>query len=158
MMTTAEQLCERLSARGWHITFAESCTGGLAAATLVGVSGASSVFDGSFVTYANHVKEELLGVKPASIAACGVVSETVAGEMAEGAARAMGCEVAVGISGIAGPLGGTPNKPVGTVCFGFSVAGRVVTETMHFSGDRTAVREAAVAHALARTCEIIIEE
>ncbi len=157
MMTIAEQLCECLARRGWHITFAESCTGGLVAATLVDVSGASSVFEGSFVTYANDVKEKLLGVKHESICAHGVVSEKVAEEMAEGAAHAMGCEVAVGISGIAGPGGGTPTKPVGTVCFGFAVAGRLVTETMHFTGDRTAIREAAAAHALARAYELIQE-
>ncbi len=154
-MTVAEKLCERLAVHGWHITFAESCTGGLAAATLVDVGGASGVFDGSFVTYANDVKEKLLGVKAESITANGVVSETVAGEMAEGAAHVMGCEVAVGISGIAGPGGGTPTKPVGTVCFGFYIDGRLVTETMHFTGDRTTVRRAAVEHALTHACELV---
>ncbi len=157
-MNTAEKLCNALRTRGWHITFAESCTAGLAAATLVDVSGASEVFDGSFVTYANYVKEIYVGVRPASIAACGVVSELVAGEMAAGSAVRMGCEVGVGISGIAGPGGATPTKPVGTVCYGFSVAGVLFTETMHFTGDRTAVRTQAAEYALTRVCELVEQQ
>lgn len=147
----AEALCARLRGLGWHISFAESCTGGLAAAALVDVSGASEVFDGSFVTYANSAKVRYLGVKETSIAAHGVVSEEVAGQMAEGCAAAYACEVGVGISGIAGPLGGTPDKPVGTVCFGFSVAGKTMTATCHFEGmGRLAVRESAVRYVYER--------
>ncbi len=138
-----------------HITFAESCTGGLAAAALVGVSGSSAVFDGSFVTYANRAKEKLLGVHADSIEAYGVVSEEVAGEMAAGAARVMASEIGVGISGIAGPDGGTPKKPVGMVCFGFYVCGAITTETRYFDGDRLAVRTAAAEHALTRVRELI---
>ncbi len=153
-MKSAEKLCQILESRGWHISFAESCTGGLAAATLVAVSGASSVFDGSFVTYANRIKEEFLGVEPATITALGVVSEEVAGEMALGCARAMKSEVGVGISGIAGPGGGTPKKPVGTVCFGFAVNGAMVTETHLFGGDRNEIRRAAADYAISRVAEL----
>ena len=139
------RLAELLSAREWHITFAESCTGGKAAARLVDVPNASAVFDVSFVTYANEAKVQFLGVSPASIAAHGVVSEAVAAEMAAGAAKAAGAQVGVGISGIAGPGGGTPEKPVGTVCFGFYMDGTCFTATQHFGAiGRNAVREASV--------------
>ena len=139
------RLVELLAARGWHITFAESCTGGMAAARLVGAPNASAVFDASFVTYANEAKVQLLGVSPASIDAHGVVSETVAAEMAAGAAKATGAQVGVGVSGIAGPTGGTPEKPVGTVCFGFYLGGTCFTATRHFGAiGRNAVREASV--------------
>ncbi len=157
MMKPQERLYENLKARGWHISFAESCTGGLAAASLVEVSGASSVFDGSLVTYANRIKERFLDVDPAVIAAVGVVSEEVVSEMAAGCARAMESEVGVGISGIAGPDGGTPTKPVGTVCFGFSVAGRVTAETKYFSGDRTEIRTQAAEYALSRAAELVLK-
>jgi nicotinamide-nucleotide amidase len=136
-----------LGEKDWHISFAESCTGGLAAATLVALDGSSSVFDGSFVTYANESKVKYLGVKEEDILAYGVVSEVVAGQMAKGCATAYESEVGVGISGIAGPTGGTPTKPVGTVCFGFYVDGALHTRTCHFANlDRQGVREAAVAY------------
>ncbi len=154
-MTIEERLKETLEKKGMHISFAESCTGGLAAARLVSVSGSSAVFDGSFVTYANSAKEQFVGVSHESIAAYGVVSEVVAREMAQGCARALACEAGVGISGIAGPEGGTPKKPVGTVCFGFYVNGSSFAETQHFDGDRTAVRNAAATYALTRVCELI---
>lgn len=149
-VTPPEQTVRLLAARGWHISFAESCTGGLAAAALVGVPDASAVFDASAVTYANAAKMRLLQVREETIAACGVVSEAVAGEMACGAARLGGAEVGVGISGIAGPSGGSAEKPVGTVCFGFYLNGRLITETQHF-GDRgrNTVRRLAVEHVYA---------
>ncbi|MBR6793193.1 MAG: CinA family protein [Clostridia bacterium] len=141
----AEQVVELLNKKGWHITFAESCTGGMAAAELVGVASASAVFDASFVTYANEAKIRYLGVSPASIEAHGVVSERVAGEMAEGIAKANHAEVGVGISGIAGPSGGTPQKPVGMVCFGFYVNGKTMTETVQFGNvGRNVVRQKSV--------------
>ena len=139
------KLVDILIKLGYHITFAESCTAGLAAAKLVNVPDASKVLDVSFVTYANEAKVKYVGVSEKSIEQFGVVSEQVAGEMALGAANAMGSEVGVGISGIAGPTGGTEEKPVGMVCFGISINGNVKTYTKYF-GDigRNQVRKASV--------------
>ena len=151
-----EEVVERLKARGWHITFAESCTGGMAAAALVDVASASSVFDGSFVTYANEAKEVLLGVSHETIAAHGVVSEPVAAQMAAGAADRMKAEVGVGITGVAGPTGGTPRKPVGMVCFGFFAGGETHTFTRQFGNiGRNAVRQASVAFVYEKLMEYL---
>lgn len=142
---TAAEVVRELSDRGWHIAFAESCTGGLAAARLVDVPDASRVLDRSFVTYASEAKQELLGVSPDTLKAYGAVSEQTAREMAAGAARAADAEVGVGITGIAGPGGGSPEKPVGTVCFGFSVCGEVTGCTVsHGAIGRGEVRRASV--------------
>ncbi len=144
------QLVGELIRRDWTVSFAESCTAGLAAARLVNVPDASKVLRVSFVTYSNEAKTKYLGVRPETLEAYGAVSEAVAGEMARGAAKAMDADAAVGISGIAGPGGGTPEKPVGTVCFGYWVRGRLVTETVHFpDAGRQSVREQAAEHALA---------
>lgn len=141
-----EQVVNLLIQRKWHISFAESCTGGLAAAELVDVPNASLVMDASFVTYAARAKVKFLGVTQESIDQYGVVSEQVAGEMAEGTARAAGAEIGVGITGIAGPSGGTLETPVGTVCFGFCVNGKVTCATKQFGSiGRREVREASVA-------------
>lgn len=150
------EVVKKLKERGWHISFAESCTGGLACGELVGVPDASWVLDASIVTYANEAKIHYLGVPESLIAEYGVVSEQVAGEMAEGVARANSAEVGVGISGIAGPSGGSDEKPVGTVCFGYYISGETHTERVLF-GDlgRNAVRAAAVTHVYARLCELI---
>jgi len=144
-MSKVQQVVQRLMDRGLRITFAESCTGGLAAAALVSVPDASCVLDASYITYANAAKVSLLGVNQHSIDTFGVVSEEVAGQMAAGAARLAGAQVGVGISGIAGPGGGTEKKPVGTVCFGFYIHGRLHSCTKHF-GDlgRNNVRAASV--------------
>ena len=142
----AEALVRRLAERGLHIAFAESCTGGLCAAGIVAVPDASRVLSASFVTYANEAKSALVGVSPETLAAYGAVSEAVAAEMAAGAAEAAGAEVGVGISGIAGPTGGSDEKPIGTVCFGFFIKGQVTTVTRRFGAiGREAVRGAAVA-------------
>ena len=147
-MNVTEQLVALLSERKWHISFAESCTAGLATARLADVAGASGVLDVSFVTYANQAKQKYVGVCAETLAAHGAVSEAVAREMAAGVAKESGAQIGVGISGIAGPGGGTPEKPVGTVCFGFSVNGSISAATCHFEGlDRTGVREAAVKYA-----------
>lgn len=141
----AQAIVDALAAKQWRISFAESCTGGLAAAGIVDIASASSVFDASFVTYANEAKVKLVGVSPASIEAWGVVSEQVALEMARGAAEQSGAQVGVGISGIAGPTGATPGKPVGMVCFGFYIDGAEYTATMQFGAiGRNAVRAASV--------------
>lgn len=136
---------DMLISKGWHISFAESCTGGLACGTLVNVPCASRVLDASFVTYANEAKIKYLGVLPSTIEKFGVVSEPVAKEMAYGAAMQNGTEVGVGISGIAGPSGATPTKPVGMVCFGFYINGSTYTYTKYFGNvGRGIVRKCSV--------------
>ena len=141
----AERTVSLLLDRGWHISFAESCTGGMAAATLVDVAGASAVFCESFVTYSNEAKIKRLGVSAETIGEYGVVSEPVASEMARAVADVTDSQVGVAISGIAGPGGATPTKPVGTVCFGFFINGEVYTFTKHFANmDRYSVRQASV--------------
>lgn len=155
----AERIVEILKQKNWHISFAESCTGGMAAARLVDVASASAVFDGSFVTYANEAKIRLLGVDAETIAAHGVVSEEVAAQMARGSAAAMSAEVGVGITGVAGPTGGTRRKPVGMVCFGISVEGETRTWTQQFGEiGRNAVRASAVAFIYERLEEILMQK
>lgn len=144
-MTIEEQVVNKLIGRGFRISFAESCTGGLCCGTLVNVSNASKVLDMSFVTYANEAKVELINVNPETIESYGVVSEQVAGEMCIGVAEKAHSEVGVGITGVAGPTGGTAKKPVGMVCFGFYVLGNVTTRTMQFGNiGRNEVRAKSV--------------
>lgn len=146
----AAELGAALAARGATCVTAESCTGGLVAAAITDVAGSSGWFERGFVTYSNEAKVELLGVPAAAIAAHGAVSETVARAMAEGALARTTATLAVAITGIAGPGGGSPEKPVGTVCLawaGRGAATRVVTR--RFPGDRRAVRAAATIEALA---------
>lgn len=144
-MIIEEQVVNKLIDRGFHISFAESCTGGLCCGTLVNVSNASKVLDMSFVTYANEAKVELINVNPETIESYGVVSEQVAGEMCKGVAEKAHSEVGVGVTGVAGPTGGTAKKPVGMVCFGFCVNGKVKTYTMQFGNlGRNVVRAKSV--------------
>ena len=147
-----------LMEKGWHIAFAESCTGGLLCGTLINVPNASAVLDSSFVTYANAAKIKYLGVSEDAITLHGVVSEAVAGQMAKGVAVECGAQVGVATSGIAGPSGGTKTKPVGMVCFGFWVNGRLTTVTKQF-GDigRNQVRHAAVNYALETLYDLLQE-
>lgn len=134
-----------LISKEWHISFAESCTGGLAVARLVSVPDASMVLDASVVTYANSAKIHYLNVSSETIDSFGVVSEKVAAEMAEGVAKQNSAQVGVGISGIAGPGGATPTKPVGMVCFGFYINGAIYTFTRNFGNiGRNNVRVASV--------------
>ena len=155
-MDHAQKTVSLLQQKGWHIAFAESCTAGLAAAALVDVPSASSVLDVSFVTYANSAKQHYLGVKEATLASHGAVSEETAAEMALGVAKEAGAEVGVGISGIAGPGGGTPEKPVGTVCFGFYIKGNVSACTCLFENlSRKEVREAAVRFVFRSLCTLL---
>jgi nicotinamide-nucleotide amidase len=142
------QLAELLQQQGRMMATAESCTGGLIAGACTDLSGSSNWFERGFVTYSNAAKTELLGVDPALIAAEGAVSEPVARAMAEGAVARSRAQVAVAVTGVAGPNGGSAEKPVGTVWFGWSVQGRVRTERRRFDGDRAAVRAATVHHAL----------
>jgi len=144
-----EQVVNKLIEKGWHISCAESCTGGQIAASIVNVANASRVLDVSFVTYANEAKEKYLGVSPDTIATYDVVSEPVVAEMATGAAKEAGSEIGVATSGVAGPTGGTKEIPVGTVCFGFFVNGTITTATMHFEGlSRNDVRAKSTEYAL----------
>ena len=138
-----------LTQAGKRLVTAESCTGGLVAAALTSRPGSSAWFDRGWVTYSNAAKTEELGVDAALIAQHGAVSETVAAAMAGGAcAHSLG-DYAIAITGIAGPDGGSADKPVGTVCFGWANRQHCHTETMHFEGDRQSIRQQATIHALA---------
>ncbi|MCB1980157.1 MAG: CinA family protein [Burkholderiaceae bacterium] len=140
----------QLLARGEMLATAESCTGGLIAAACTALAGSSQWFERGFVSYSNAAKSELLGVDAALIAAQGAVSEAVVRAMAEGALAHSAAQASLAVTGIAGPTGAAAGKPVGTVWFGWCVAGRTHSEVQHFPGDRAAVRAATVAHALAR--------
>jgi nicotinamide-nucleotide amidase len=150
-----EQLAQRLLARGEMLASAESCTGGLIAAACTDLSGSSNWFERGFVTYSNEAKAESLGVDPALIAQHGAVSEVVARAMAFGAVRQSKAKVGVAVTGVAGPTGGSAEKPVGLVWFGFHVDGRLTSEKRNFDGDRAAIRAATVQHALRRLLELL---
>ena len=150
-----EQLAERLQARGWMLATAESCTGGLIAAACTELSGSSNWFERGFVTYSNEAKTELLGVDAGLVTQHGAVSEVVARAMAFGAVRHSRAQASVAVTGVAGPTGGSPQKPVGTVWFGFQVDGQLTSETRRFDGDRAAVRAATVEHALRRLLQLL---
>jgi competence/damage-inducible protein CinA C-terminal domain len=140
---------EKLKAQGRWITCAESCTGGGIAKAITDIAGSSAYFDRGFVTYSNAAKHDLLGVSEATLAAHGAVSEEVVREMAIGALRAAQADLALSVSGIAGPDGGSAQKPVGTVWFGFAGSdGRGLSRMMQFEGDRDAVRLQATIFAL----------
>ena len=150
------EVVKRLIEKNYRISFAESCTGGLAAATLVSVADASKVLDVSFITYANAAKIKYLGVKEQTIEEKGVVSEEVAAQMAAGVAAEAGSQIGVGITGVAGPSGGTPDKPVGMVCFGFFVDGKVHTYTKQFGSiGRNEVRKKSVEFVYSTLLELL---
>ena len=151
----AEELVKILRERGLKVSFAESCTGGLLGATLTSVSGASEVFDGSIVSYANEVKADKLGVDRNTLATVGAVSEDSARQMALGACRAFSADCAAAITGIAGPGGGTLEKSVGTVFISAAFRKDVRVEHCLFDGNREEVREQSVAKALDMLIEII---
>jgi nicotinamide-nucleotide amidase len=141
----AAELGRALAAKGQFAATAESCTGGLVAGAITAIAGSSGWFDRGFVTYTNAAKTELLGVDPDALDRNGAVSEATAIAMAEGALRTSRADVAVAVTGIAGPAGGTADKPVGTVCFAWARRGGPTTSaTHHFSGDRDAVRKTSV--------------
>jgi nicotinamide-nucleotide amidase len=148
-------LADLLPARGWMMATAESCTGGLIAAACTERAGSSDWFERGFVTYSNEAKHELLGIDMALIEAHGAVSEAVARAMVEGAIARSRAQAAVSVTGVAGPSGGSPDKPVGTVWFGWSVAGQVRSERRRFAGDRAAVRAATVHYALQTLAELL---
>jgi nicotinamide-nucleotide amidase len=141
----AMRVGEGLLERRLMLATAESCTGGWVAQIVTSVAGSSQWFERGFVCYSNQAKSEMLGVRAETLSRYGAVSEEVVREMAEGALRYSQAQVSLAISGIAGPGGDAPGKPVGTVCLAWAVAGRVVlSRTDHFSGNRTAVRWQAV--------------
>jgi nicotinamide-nucleotide amidase len=138
--TLATDLGAALLARGWQVTCAESCTGGGIAAAITDVAGSSAWFGAGFVTYSNRHKQQLLGVSQASLDSDGAVSKAVVVEMASGALRLAGADIAVAVSGIAGPQGGSPDKPVGTVWIAWVTAAASSAECFLFPGDRAQVR------------------
>jgi nicotinamide-nucleotide amidase len=144
----AKKLSEHLISKNLSIAFAESCTGGLLSSSLTSIPGASSYFNCGFVTYSNKSKIKMLGVNHDSIELFGAVSEKVAHEMAMGAGQNSQSHLAVSITGIAGPSGGTPEKPVGMVCFGFYIKGNVETTTQFFSGARSEIVSESISFAL----------
>ena len=144
----AQELSELLVVKGLTISVAESCTGGALSHAITSMPGASSYFDCGYITYSNQSKVEMLGVDIQTIKTYGAVSEEVALEMAIGVATKSHSDVAVSITGVAGPTGGTPKKPVGTVCFGFSFAGKTSTSTQLFFGDRASIVSQSVSYTL----------
>lgn len=149
------QLADALCARQWMVATAESCTGGMIAAACTDLAGSSSWFERGFVTYSNHAKAESLGVDGELLKTHGAVSEQAARAMAFGAVRHSQAQVSLAVTGVAGPGGGSPDKPVGTVWFGFSVHGLLTSELRHFDGDRAAVRAATRLHALQRLLQLV---
>jgi nicotinamide-nucleotide amidase len=145
----AQSALDACRARGWHVATAESCTGGLVAGALTAIAGASDVVERGFVTYSNEAKSELLGVPAETIAAYGAVSAETTAAMAQGAVARAPVDLAVSITGVAGPGGGSDAKPVGLVIFGLARRGEQCRTERHiFPGDRSAVRRAALHFAL----------
>lgn len=153
-MTLEEEVVNKLLEKNLIITTAESCTGGLIAAAIVNVSGASGCFNEGYITYANESKIRLLGVKEESIREFGVVSDVVVKEMAEGVLKKAGADISVAVSGIAGPLGGSADKPVGTVYVGICLKDKLTNNLtkasykFHFEGDRMQIRNMTVVETL----------
>lgn len=143
------EIIEALTNGGKHITFAESCTGGMLAEMLTAVSGASECFDGSFVTYANEQKEKMIGVRHETLEKYGAVSHQTALEMSRGARLALGADIGAGVTGIAGPSGGTPEKPVGLVYISISTEDIHCFCRLNLDGDRFEVRR--------KTCLYVLE-
>ena len=150
-----EKLVSILRENGMFLTTVESCTGGMLASKIVGVSGASDVFREGFITYANSAKETYAGVSRTTLEKYGAVSSQVAMEMAQGAAKKTGSNVVISVTGIAGPGGGTKEKPVGLVYIGCYVQGTTYFKECHFNGDRLKIREDSVETALFFTIEMI---
>lgn len=144
----AKQVGNMLKAHGMMLATAESCTGGGIAQAVTRISGSSAWFDRGFVAYSNVSKEEMLGVSPETLEKHGAVSEATVREMAEGALQYSRAQVALSVSGIAGPTGGTPEKPVGTIWFAWATSDSVQTACHHLDGDRDAIRVKAVRIAL----------
>ena len=150
LAAAVQAVADTLLRRQWMLAAAESCTGGMVAAACTDLAGSSAWLERGFVTYSNAAKTQMLGVDAQLIAAHGAVSEPVARAMAQGALQHSAAQVALAITGVAGPGGGSDAKPVGTVWFAFAGPWGVHSEVQHFGGDRAAVRQAAALHALLR--------
>ncbi len=142
--TLAQHLGERLNFRKWSLVTAESCTGGGVGQALTSVPGSSQWFDGGIIAYSNAMKQQLLNVDAALIANHGAVSEQIAMAMLEGVLRVTSASLAVSVTGIAGPSGGSEDKPVGTVCIAYGSAHVRYAQTFHFDGDRQSIREQSI--------------
>ncbi|NDI87311.1 CinA family protein [Undibacterium crateris] len=153
----AAKVGEELKSRRLLLAVAESCTGGGVCQALTEIAGSSEWFDCGFVSYSNSSKSELLSIPAALIAQHGAVSEEIAAAMSEGAIANSEAHVALSTTGIAGPGGAVPGKPVGTICFGWTVGGTTHTERKIFSGDRHSVREQTVAYALEKLLRYLEE-
>ena len=153
----AEKLGEALKSRKLLLTVAESCTGGGVSHAITEIAGCSDWFDCGFITYSNASKTELLNIADSLLAQHGAVSEEIAAAMAEGALANCQAQVALSTTGIAGPSGAVPGKPVGTICFGWVVGGVTTTERKIFTGDRHAIREQTIAYALDRLLRLVDE-
>lgn len=151
-----KKIIQAATKKGITITTAESCTGGMVAAALTSVAGASAVFETGFIAYANSAKTKLLGVPEALLKKHGAVSKEVAKAMAEGAGKKAGATIAISITGIAGPTGGSSKKPVGTVFIGVATPKKTSVEKYHFSGTRAQIRRQATNQALALLYSFII--
>ena len=160
MIDLVARVSSLLRERGMTLGTAESCTAGMIASRIADLPGSSDVLEGGIVSYSNEVKMNVLGVEPGVLEQYGAVSEQCARQMAEGARRALGCDVAVSVTGIAGPGGGTPEKPVGTVCFGLCDKNGTETKTVHFIRDssRDEIRRATAETALKYVIERITGE
>jgi len=152
---TVSTLAAALLQRGWMLATAESCTGGMIAAACTDLSGSSQWFERGFVSYSNAAKTELLGVPASLIATHGAVSEPVARAMAQGALAHAHAQCALAVTGVAGPAGGSADKPVGMVWFAWATPEGLYSECQHFAGDRAAVRSATVAHSVGRLIALL---
>lgn len=151
----AQLLGNKLATKGWQISCAESCTGGGVGYAITSISGSSAWFKKGFITYSNDAKHDLLGVSEHTLNQFGAVSAATVEEMAAGAAKLADAEVAIAVSGIAGPDGGTPDKPVGTVWFGFYIDGQIISHKQQINGDRQAVRTKAIEFGLSNTLKLL---
>lgn len=156
LLTLAQNVGTALSERGFLLTSAESCTGGWIGQAVTSVAGSSGWYDRGFITYSNQAKQQMLGVQATTLAQHGAVSEQTAQEMALGALKMSEAQIAVAVTGIAGPDGGSKEKPVGMVCFGWAVRnGLTRSQTCFFSGDRAAIRRQAVVTALSGMLDLM---
>ncbi len=151
----AEQVGEALNNKHYLLSTAESCTGGGIAYAITDIAGSSAWFDRGFVTYSNEAKHDMLSIPTITINTHGAVSEEVAAAMVEGAVAHSRANVAVSTTGIAGPGGAVPGKPVGTVCFGWKINDLLIVERQLFSGDRQSVRQQSVAHSLQKLLQLL---
>ncbi len=148
MSLLVKDLSDKLRAKGWMLTTAESCTGGMIASALTDLAGSSSVFDRGFVTYSNEAKMDMLGVSAETLKKFGAVSSETAKEMAQGALQNSKAQIAVSVTGIAGPDGGTDEKPLGLVYIGIAIENGVASHEYHFQGSRAEIRQQTVEEAI----------